>query len=91
MRTPDFVVERISVSPGATLHQRGSGTPVAWTLLDGSIGIAGTGSVGAPATVLLPADRAPLSATSDRGCTLLQVHLPDPVLDASPAPPARQA
>ncbi len=91
VRTPDFSVERISVSPGATFHQRGSGTPVAWTILDGGIDILGTGPVEAPATILLPADRAPLAATSQRGCTMLQVHLPDPVLDAAPTPSARQA
>ena len=91
VRTPDFSVERISVSPGATLHQHGRGTPVAWTLIEGRIDIPGAGPVEAPATVLLPADRAPLAATSDRGSTLLQVLLPDPLLDAAPAPAVRQA
>ena len=91
LRTPDFLVERVIVSPGATLHQRGSGTPVAWTVLDGIVDVPGTAPVAAPACVLLPADRAPLAATSDRGCTLLQVHLPDPVLDAAPAPSAQRA
>jgi mannose-6-phosphate isomerase len=91
VRTPDFSVERISVSPGATLHQRGTGTPVAWTLLGGSIDIPGTGPVGTPSALLLPADRAPISAISERGCTLLQVHLPDPVVDAVPSLSARQA
>ena len=91
VRTPDFVVERISVSPGATFHQRGSGTPVAWTLLEGRIDIADHGSAKAPCSILLPADRSPIAATTANGATLLQVHLPDPVLDASPAPPARQA
>ena len=81
-RTPDFVVERVAISPGATLHQRGSGTPVAWTLIEGSIDIAGTGPIEAPAAVLLPADRAPIAATSARGAELLQVHLPDPVLES---------
>lgn len=91
VRTPDFSVERAIIQPGATLDQRGSGTPVAWALLAGSIDIAGSGPVAAPASILLPADRMPVSATSDRGATLLQVHLPDPALDAAPAPALRRA
>ena len=62
-----------------------------WTLLGGSIDIPGTGPVGTPSALLLPADRAPISAISERGCTLLQVHLPDPVVDAVPSLSARQA
>ena len=91
VRTPDFSVERVRIQPGATLEHRGSGTPVAWALVEGSIDIPGTGAVAAPAAVLLPADRAPLAAHSERGATLLQVHLPDPVLDAPPAPAGRRA
>lgn len=91
VRTPDFLVERITVTPASTIHQRGSGTPVAWTLLEGRIDIPGTGPVEAPATILLPADRSPIAATTAKGAMLLQVHLPDPVLDAPPCPPARQA
>jgi mannose-6-phosphate isomerase len=91
LRTPDFSVERISIQPGATLHERGSGTPVTWALTDGTIEIPGTGPVSAPASVLLPADRHPVDALSGGGATLLQVHLPDPVLDAPANPAHRQA
>ena len=91
VRTADFSVERVRIQPGATFDHRGSGTPVAWTLVEGSIDIPGTGAVAAPAAVLLPADRSPTAARSERGATLLQVHLPDPVLDAAPAPALRRA
>jgi mannose-6-phosphate isomerase len=90
-RTPDFSVERITIGPGATFHQRGNGTPVAWAVLDGTIDIPGTGPVEAPSALLLPADRAPVEASSADGATLLQVHLPDPVTDAVPASPAHRA
>jgi mannose-6-phosphate isomerase len=91
VRTPDFSVERVRIGPGATVHERGSGTPLAWALTSGTLDIPGTGSVSAPASILLPADRAPVDASSDRGATLLQVHLPDPVLDAPANPAHRQA
>jgi len=91
LRTPDFAVERVAIVPGATLHQRGTGTPVVWMLIDGSVDITGTGPVRGPAVILLPADRSPLEATAARGAALLQVHLPDPLLDALPAAPAHRA
>jgi mannose-6-phosphate isomerase len=91
VRTPDFSVERVQVSPGATLHERGSGTPVVWTVIEGRLDLPGGESVAAPASILLPADRAPIAATSVQGASLLQVHLPDPVLDAAPASPAHRA
>jgi mannose-6-phosphate isomerase len=91
VRTPDFSVERVRILPGAALDERGSGTPVAWALTAGTLEIPGTGPVAAPASILLPADRVPVDARSDSGATLLQVHLPDPVLDAPANPAHRQA
>ncbi len=91
VRTPDFSVEHVRIGPGATVHECGSGTPVAWALTSGTLDIPGTGSVSAPVSILLPADRVPVDASSDSGATLLQVHLPDPVLDAPANPAHRQA
>ncbi|MBU3729206.1 MAG: hypothetical protein FGM37_08175 [Phycisphaerales bacterium] len=91
VRTPDFSVERVTIEPGATLHQRGTGTPVAWMLIGGGIELEGAGQVSGDAAILLPADRSPLEATAARGASLLQVHLPDPLLDAPPAAPAHRA
>ena len=91
VRTPDFSVERVRIGPGATLHDRGTGTPAVWMLIDGGIDLPGAGHVQGPACILLPADRSPLEATSAQGASLLQVHLPDPVLEAAPASPAHRA
>jgi mannose-6-phosphate isomerase len=91
VRTPDFSVERVRILPGATLHDRGTGTPAVWMLIDGGIGLPGAGHVQGPAAILMPADRPPLEATSAQGATLLLIRLPDPLLDAAPASPAHRA
>lgn len=91
VRSAEFTVERVRIEPGESLHQRGSGTPVAWMPLDGTIDVPGIGTLRPGEAALLPADRAPLEAHAAAGASLLQVLLPDPLLDAVPAPPARRA